>query len=155
MVLKRRLLWKWNNLILVLLEVLDGVDGPGVELEVRHYELREAMRGDFLREWWVGGSQAARFYLLLELLTCFLDPLPNNHLNVLDARDLRSLCGLEFSESLSSLGRSDLADLWLLLVWVVLVVRDGRPLIFSGLWPLKDLDLSDELTLDTGCRVNF
>ena len=35
-----------------------------------------------------------RFYLLLELFTCFLDLLSNNLLNVLDVRDLQSLMGV-------------------------------------------------------------
>jgi len=98
----RQRLWDWmgthnsrgGHLVLIQLEVLDGISRPRVVLEAQHYELLgEALRSDFSREWWGRGSQAARLCLLPKLLTCFLDPLLHNLLNVLDARNLWSLVG--------------------------------------------------------------
>jgi len=90
-----------DHLFLVLSEVLDRINRSRVTLKVRHYKLLGKMvRGDFFLEWWVRGSQAARLYLLLELLTCFVDPLSNSLLNILDVRDIQSLVATRILEVL-------------------------------------------------------
>jgi len=41
-----------RHLVLILPEVLDGIDRRGVALKAQNYEhFGEAVRGDFLREW--------------------------------------------------------------------------------------------------------
>ena len=101
-----------RHLILVLLVELDGIDRSRIALEARHYKLfGEAVRSDFLREWRVGGAQAARLHFLSELLTCLVDLLLNNLISVLDARAFGVLWGSEFSEFSSSLRKSNLVRL--------------------------------------------
>jgi len=53
------------------------------------------------------------------------DPLSNNLLNVLDARDLRSLLGAKILRVLFITWRLDLARLRLLSVWAVHAVKGG------------------------------
>jgi len=135
---------------------------PRVELEARHYELfGDVVRGDFLWEWWVRGSQTARFHLLLKLLTCFFNPLLNNLLNILDAKDLLEPCGakilgvLIITWEVSSYGALialGVGGSWNKRWWQG-ISRHLCPLILSGLRLSKDVDLSDELILDVGLHV--
>jgi len=117
-----------HHLILVLPEVLNGIDHPGVTLEAQHELFGETVRDDFLR-------------VVNRRFSSSKAPPPFEVINLLprSASEQFSQCprckgpsepcvGPEFSECSTSLKRSDLAPLRLLLVWVVPVVRsrDGR-----------------------------
>ena len=87
--------------------------------------------------------------------TCFIDQLPNNLLNVLDARDLRSLAGAGILRVLviTREVRSDTPLIVLSMGGSYGKRRWGSlrllcPLILYGLRLLKYLDLNDELILN-------
>jgi len=81
-----------HHSVLVLMEVLEGVDLSLVALEARHHELlREAVRSDILGEQIVECTQPTRLRLLLEKMACFLNLLPDDHLDVLHAKSFRGL----------------------------------------------------------------
>jgi len=70
--------------------VLDGVGHSRAALEAQHHKLhREAVRTDLPEEWRVEGAQPARLRLLPEKLTCFLNLLSDDLLNVLHERSLQ------------------------------------------------------------------
>ena len=78
------------HLVLVLMEVLDGVGRSRITLEALYHEfLREAVRSDIFGELRVEGAQPTRLCLLLEKITYFLNLLPDDLLDVLRARSLR------------------------------------------------------------------
>ena len=151
-------------LVLVLSEEMNGINRSRVVLEVRHYELFEKTV-----RWFPSRAVSRRFssckvpHLLSELLTCFLDPLPNYLLNVLHVRDLQSLVRARIfrvlvitrevrygAPSISlCVGGSRGKRRW----WGS--PRPLCPLIPSGLRLSKDLDLSDELILGASGRVSL
>ena len=81
-----------RQLFLVLMEVFDVVSWSRVAVVTQHHELlQEVVRSDILGEWRVEGAQPTRLCLLLEKMTCFLNLLPNDLLDVLHTKNFLSL----------------------------------------------------------------
>jgi len=145
------------HLVLVLSEVLDGISHPRVALEVRHYELfRKTVRVVSQR------FSTTRFHFLSKLLTCLLDPLPNNLLNP-RCKEPSEPCGGQTLRVLvitwevrsrappivSCVGGSRDKRWW------QGSLRSLCPMIPSGLRLSNDLNLSDELILDASHHVSL
>ena len=78
-----------RHLVLVLTEVLDRIGCSRVAVEARHHELLRKVVRSLLGERRIKGPQFVSLRLLSEKLTCFLNLLPDDLLDVLHARPFR------------------------------------------------------------------
>ena len=73
-----------RHLVLVLMNVLDGVSCSRVAFKARHHELfHEVVKSDLFEEWRVEDAESIRLRFLLAKLTGLLDLLSNDLLYVL------------------------------------------------------------------------